>query len=288
MKKLLHLLTSLTLVSCSLGLTISCGSKSVVTITKTNIETIFNDNYIELPYWMDINGQNILSVIRKKYPELKQCKLNLIYSITTWELHVDENDLYYEGIKYFNIIINEEMPTFPTIKKELKDVLLNTNMIFSEDIEINEINIIKKIKEMYSELHSMSLKLERLNETEWKLSIEENELFHKSSVNLFVTFCKEEEMPGFPVNIASLIKEGSFIQVNTNDEQAILESVYKIAPELENRLFVSDIEDMGVVNQDKLETHLFEAVLVVFDDDQDYFGGVLVKYYFDISNKSVT
>ncbi|WP_164703823.1 hypothetical protein [Mesoplasma coleopterae] len=285
MKKLLHLLTCLSLTGFSLSLTISCSNKPIVNIVKTNIETIFTDNYIELPYWMDINGENILSIIRKTYPELKKCKLRLVYSTTVWELHVDKSDLYFEGIKYFNIIINEQIPILPTIKKELKQVFVNTDIVLFDENEINETNIIKRIKEMYPELNFMNLYLEKINETHWELSIEENEIFYQGSVVLNVTIYKEEQMPGFLVNVASIIKDNSFIEVKTNNEQGILNSIYKQAPELENRLLVTDIEDMGVVDQDKLETHLFEAILVVSDDDQQYFGGVSVKYYFDVNVK---
>ncbi|AVN60456.1 hypothetical protein CG007_02410 [Mesoplasma entomophilum] len=132
-------------------------------------------------------------------------------------------------------------------------------------------------------LKTEDLVLKYLSNTQWELSISENNSDYQGSVVLNVTIYKEEQMPGFLVNVASIIKDNSFIEVKTNNEQGILNSIYKQAPELENRLLVTDIEDMGVVDQDKLETHLFEAILVVSDDDQQYFGGVLVKYYFDVN-----
>ncbi|AVN61123.1 hypothetical protein [Mesoplasma florum] len=273
MKKLLNLLTCLTLTMCTSTIVISCDTKEIPIIVKTDIKTIFTDNYIEIPYWMEINKDNILNAIKVAYPKLKDCKLKLVSFELEWEVHVDDNDLYYEGFKEFSLIKNEEIPKLPSVKKELIDIVLDKNIILDENSELNELNILNKIKEIYPELISTNLLLERLTELEWNLSVYDKDPIYQGNVIINITIYKEEEIPKFQIEINSLIEEGSFIQVEENTDEGILNSVYKLVPQLINRLFV--------IYKEEVEPNLFYVIINVDDNDEYYQGSVMLKYYFN-------
>ncbi|AVN64517.1 MULTISPECIES: hypothetical protein [Mesoplasma] len=273
MKKILNLLACSTLTMCTSTIVISCDTKEKPIIVKTDIKTIFTENYIEIPYWMETNKDNILNAIKVAYPKLKDCKLKLVYFEPEWEVHVDDNDLYFEGFKEFSLIKNEEMPKPPSVKKDLIDIFLDKNIILDKNSELNELNILNKIKEIYPELISTNLKLERLTQLEWNLSVYDKDPIYQGNIIINVTIYKEEEIPKFQIEINSLIEEGSFIQVEENTDEGILESVYKLVPQLINRLFV--------IYKEEIESNLFLVIINVDDNDEYYQGSVMLKYYFN-------
>lgn len=200
-----------------------------------------------------------------------------------WELNVDESDLYYEGYKYFYIIKEKE----PNNKKDLNEVILDPQIILEQNEIITQTTILNKILALYPELVNAKLEVEQKNDIEWELRPTSLEQKYIGSVILYVTNFVEEEMPKLPVDLKTLIPDESFISVNESSEKGVLEAIYAKFADLKNRIYVSDLENMGVVEIYKNQIHLFEAIIKVNKNDPKYFGNTLVKYLWIIDQISI-
>lgn len=121
MKHLLYLMASTTMVVGSCASMISCSKNPTEIIVKKQLSEVFKEDFIVVPNWMELNETNILKFIINLYPELSNSKLRLIRFTPSWELYVDESDLYYEGSKYFYIVKEES----PNKRKDLNEIILN-------------------------------------------------------------------------------------------------------------------------------------------------------------------